>query len=539
MFNISSTPAENQITNLLSKLSSYNLVIVSIHKTTNSPKTNYGVTTKVIDLINRIKLQNKIILDVFAYPYCLKNLLNTQNIEALIVSYQDKEISQDVSAQIIFGGVSASGKLPVTASFQFPLNTGIPTDGIFRFKYTIPEDLNIASADLQQIDSIVLGCIRDSVFPGCQILLVKDKEVFYQKSFGFFTYERTRPVNNNDIYDLASITKVAATTVSVMKLYDEGKINIDKTLGDYLPYLKGTNKQNLSIRHVMAHQARLKAWIPFYMQTIVNGNLDSSLYRQSFSDAFPYKVAENIYLRKDYSDTIFKRIADSPLRNHDTYVYSDLGFYLLMKIIESLTNEPLEQYTYENFYKPMGMSTMCYRPLNYFSKERIAPTEMDTVFRKQLLQGNVDDPGAAMLGGVSGHAGLFSNANDLAKLLQMILQNGSYADKNYIKKNTIKEFTSYQYPNKRNRRGLGFDKPVNYAPSKKQTCESTSNLSYGHSGYTGTYFWVEPKENFIFIFLSNRVYPNASNEKITSLDIRSSIHQVVYDAIKKSKANVL
>ncbi len=539
LFSISSSPSKEQINKLLNSLSAYNLTIVSIHKSNNSPKSNYGVTSKVIDLINQIKSNNKIILDVFAYPYCLKSLSNTQNIEALIMSYQDKEMSQDVSAQLIFGGVSATGRLPVTASFQFPLNAGIQTNNFFRFKYTIPEDLNIATVDLNGIDSIVAGCIRDSVFPGCQILLVKDNEVFYQKSFGYFTYDRIKAVNNNDIYDLASITKIAATTVSLMKLYDDGKINIDKTLGYYLPYLKGTNKENLPIRKVMAHQAKLKAWIPFYLQTIINGSLDTSLYRTSYSEAFPYKVAENIYIRKDYNDTIFKRIADSPLRTNNKYLYSDLGFYLLMRIIESITNEPLEQYCYENFYKPMGMSTMCYRPLNYFPKERIVPTEMDTVFRKQLLQGNVDDPGAAMLGGVSGHAGLFSNANDLAKLLQMFLQYGVYADKNYLKKATIKEFTSYQYPENKNRRGLGFDKPVNSVPSKKQTCESTSTLSYGHSGFTGTYFWVEPKENFIYIFLSNRVCPNASNEKITNRDIRSGIHQVVYNAIKKSKTNIL
>jgi beta-N-acetylhexosaminidase len=539
LYSISSSPSKEQLNKLLEKLAGYNLTIVSVHKTNNSPKSNYGVTSKVVDLINQIKANNKIILDIFANPYCLKSITNIQNIEALILSYQDKEIPQDVSAQLIFGGISAKGKLPVTASMMFPLNSGIQTNSIFRFKYTIPEDLNIASTDLKGIDTIVFSCIRDSVFPGCQILLAKDNEIFFQRSFGYFTYDRARPVNNDDLYDLASITKIAATTVSVMKLYDEGKIDLDKTLGNYLPYLKGSNKESLSLRRVMAHQAKLKAWIPFYLQTLVNGNLDTCLYRPVYSDEYPNKVAENIFLRKDYADTIFKRIADSPLRNHNTYVYSDLGFYLLMKIIESLSSEPLENYTFENFFKPLGMTTMCYRPLNYFPKERIVPTERDTVFRKQLLQGDVDDPGAAMLGGVSGHAGLFSNANDLAKLLQMFLQNGNYAGRDYIKKSTIKEFTSYQYPDKRNRRGLGFDKPVNSPPSKKQTCESTSTLSYGHSGYTGTYFWVEPKENFIYIFLSNRVYPDATNEKITSLDIRSNIHQVVYDAIKKSKSNVL
>jgi len=539
MFSISLTPTKEQIDNLINKLAAYNLTIVSVHKTNNSLKNNYGVTSKVIDLINQIKNKNKIILDIFASPYCLQSLYNTQNIEALLISYQDKDISQDISAQIIFGGIESKGKLPVTASFQFPLNTGIQTKDIFRFKYTVPEELNIASLDLKEIDSIVLNGIKDTAFPGCQIMLVKDNKVFYQKSFGFFTYEKTRPVTNADIYDLASITKIAATTVSVMKLYDERKINIDKTLGDYLPSLKGSNKENLSIRKVMAHQAKLKAWIPFYLQTILSGKLDTSIYRTSYSDVFSVKVAENIYIKKDYTDTIFKRIIESPLRTNNTYLYSDLGFYLLMKIIESITNEPLEQYTFENFYKPMGMATMCYRPLNYFPKERIAPTEMDTSFRKQLLQGYVDDPGAAMLGGVCGHAGLFSNANDLAKLLQMFLQFGVYADKDYIEKSTINEFTSYQYPEKHNRRALGFDKPLNSVPSKKQTCESTSTLSYGHSGFTGTYFWVEPKENFIYIFLSNRVYPDAKNVKITTMDIRSNIHQVVYNAIKKSKTNIL
>jgi len=538
-FSISATPSGEQINKLIENLSGYNLVIVSLHKTTNSIKNNYGFTPRVVELINQIKLKNKIILDIFASPYCLKNLSNTKNIEALILSYQDKEDAQDLSAQLIFGGIKAIGKLPVTASLMFPVNSGIQTDKKFRFKYTIPEELNISSGDLKEIDEIVSTCIIDSVFPGCQILLAKDNEVFYRKSFGYFTYDKTRAVCDGDLYDLASLTKIASTTVSVMKLYDEGKINIDKTLGNYLPYLKATNKESLSIRKVMAHQAKLKAWIPFFQQTIVNGKLDTAIYSKTYSESYPYLVADSIYIRKEYYDTIFKRIADSPLRTTNNYLYSDLGFYLLMKIIESLTNESLEQFTYDNFYKPLGMTTMCYCPLKFFSKDLIVPTEKDTIFRKQLLQGYVNDPGAAMLGGVSGHAGLFSNANDLAKMLQMFIQGGSYAGKEYIRKSTIKEFTSYQYPDKRNRRGLGFDKPLNSVPSKKQTCESTSIRSYGHSGFTGTYFWVEPDENFIYIFLSNRVYPYANNEKLTNLNIRSNIHQIVYEAIKKSKKNII
>jgi beta-N-acetylhexosaminidase len=532
-FFLKKEPSGDEITRLKAELKPFNLVIISVQNTTIWGGSPYGISNGVLKFINEICKNKKVILDLFASPYSLRLNDEFPAAEAIVLSYQDHPIMLDISAQVIFGGIPSNGKLPVTASASFPYRTGFQTETI-RLKYTIPEELGIARKDLLPIDTLILGCITKGVFPGCEVWAARDGKVFYMKSFGFHTYDKAVPVRNFDLYDLASLTKIAASTLSVMRMTDEKKIDIDGKLQDYLPYLKNTNKGPIILRAMMAHQARLEPWIPFYKNTMKGGKLDSTIYRHKISEDFTVRVAENLYIRKDYKKIMYDSIVTSPLLRTNVYKYSDLGFYFIPPIMESLVNEPFENYVSKTFYKPMGLSTMGFLPRERFPLDQIAPTENDKIFRGQVIHGDVHDPGAAMLGGVSGHAGLFSDANDLGVIGQMLLQGGTYGNKQYLRAETINAFTKQQFPLNNNRRGLGFDRPLPVFSNEGPVCKSASPASYGHSGFTGTYIWVDPYNQLVFIFLSNRVYPDADNNKLTGLNIRPKIHQLFYDAIEKS-----
>jgi CubicO group peptidase (beta-lactamase class C family) len=317
-------------------------------------------------------------------------------------------------------------------------------------------------------------------------------------------------------------------------MVDEKKIDLDQQLQEYLPYLKGSGKGEIIIREMMAHQSKLTPWIPFYKYTLKDKKPDSAFYRSSISEDFPVRVAEHMYIRKNYQYTIFDSILSSPMLKTSGYKYSDLGFYFIPEIMKNLVNKPFDEYLSKAFYSPMGLSAAGFLPRKRFSLDRIPPTELDTIFRMQLVQGDVHDQGAAMLGGISGHAGLFSDANDLGIIAQMLLQDGSYGNVKYLDSATIKEFTEWQFPLNDNRRGVGFDKPLQEYIPEGPCCKSASPSSFGHSGFTGTYIWVDPESKLSYIFLSNRVYPDASNNKLAGSNLRAKIHQVFYDAIKKS-----
>ena len=340
----------------------------------------------------------------------------------------------------------------------------------------------------------------------------------------------------NDIYDLASVTKIAATLLGVMKLNEEGKINLDYALCDYLPELVDTSDYaNLSLREILAHQAGLAAWIPFYKKSLVGGKPRYDVYSLDSSATYNRRVAENLYINHNYEDSIYKQILSTPVNQEPEYKYSDVGYYFLKKIVEKEMGEELEDYVANNYYIPMGMSRTGFNPLNSHSKRDIIPTELDKTFRSQLIHGDVHDPGAAMLGGVGGHAGLFGNANDLAKLMQMYVSGGNYAGRQYLKSETLKEFTSCQYCEDENRRGAGFDKPLINGEEGGPSCSCVSYMSFGHSGFTGTYAWADPEDEIVYVFLSNRIHPDAGNKKLISLGIRTRIQEVIYDAVAKSK----
>lgn len=534
-FNLLKNFPDIKADNLIKKLSKYNLVIVSIHNTNIFPNKNFGISSKSLEFATRLADSTNVILTLFASPYALNLVNEPEKFKSIVVAYQDTDISEDITAQIIMGAVGAKGKLPVSAGESFPAGFGIETKETGRLQYTIPEEAGIDEMGLKAIDTLVLYNIKKKAIPGCQILIAKDGMVVYNKSFGYHTYRKGVFVKNSDIYDLASVTKIAATTVSVMKLSDEKKIDIDRQLTTYLPYLKNTNKEKIVIREMMAHQARLKPWIPFYTNTMIKNRLDPAIYSKRLKDGFTVKVADNIYIRNDYKYTLYDSIVTSKLRKSKKYKYSDLGFYFLKEIIENSTNEPLDRYANENFYKPMGMTSACFNPRKHFELKEIVPTEKDNYFRHQLVHGYVHDPGAAMLGGVSGHAGLFANANDMAKLMQMLLQKGYYGGRQYIRPETVEQFTKQQFPLNENRRGIGFDKPLPDDRDKGPTCESATLKSFGHSGFTGTYVWADPEYNLIYIFLSNRINPTAKNTKLIKMNTRTKIQQIIYDAIGTSQ----
>jgi len=516
---------------LFAQLKNHNPIIVHINNTNNKPDKNFGLTPQVMSFLKAILKEHKVIVNVAANPYILAKLDSIQFADAVIMSYENSDYSESYAAQLIFGGVGSTGKLPVTASQDFKVGTGIDTKPV-RFKYTIPEELGFDSKKLAKIDSIAMNGIKEKVFPGCQVLVAKDGKVIYQKSFGHHTYDTKIKVKNTDLYDLASITKIAASTASLMKLVDEGKVNLDNPLCYYMPELEGTNKQNIVLREMMTHQAGLKDWIPFWIRTVnKDGTYKDGIYNKTPNDFYYNRVANDLYINKNYEDTIYKRIIESPVKESGKYVYSDLGYYFLKKIIEKETQNALNIYVQNSFYAPLGLTTMGYKPLAKFELNRIVPTEFDAKFRKQQVHGDVHDQGAAMLGGVGGHAGLFSNSNDLAVMMQLFMNYGTYGGKRYIDSTTLFKFTECQYCTE-NRRAIGFDKPEMNPDKDSPVCKAVSYMSFGHAGFTGTLAWADPKTGIIYIFLSNRVYPDADDNKLSKSGIRGKIHAVIYDAVK-------
>ena len=430
------------------------------------------------------------------------------------------------TAQTIFGGIAFSAKLSETISPSFRKGAGYSTV-VSRLKYTTPEEIGIAAKDLEKpIDKIVEEAIAQKATPGAVVMIVKDGKVIFNKGYGSHTYSNDAPTKADDIFDLASVTKIGATTMAAMRLYEQHKLKLDTNIGAYIPLARATDKNTVTVKELLLHQAGLVSYIPFF-QKLNPGDYsrDSTLFHS-------LKVADNFYLRANYfEDVMWPQMLNSPISGRGKHLYSDLSMYMMKDIVERLTMERLDKYVLNQFYSPLGMQTAGFNPRQRFPKNKIVPTEQDIYFRKTLLEGYVHDQGAAMAGGVSGHAGLFSSANDLAILGQMLLNGGTYGEKQYFKPETIKFFTS-KYSDV-SRRGLGFDR---WDPDRTNRYPSdlASNKTYGHTGYTGTCIWVDPEYNLIYIFLSNRVHPTVTG-KLSSLRIRPRIQDVIYKAIKESK----
>ena len=523
---------KDNLNEIIDTLEDFDLVIVGFHKSNAHPWKPYQFSNKESVWLHEISRKNKTILSVFASPYSLLNIKSFNNLESILVAYQNSAIAQKIAAQTIFGAIDAKGLLPVSIKNKFPEGTGISTKKLKRLQYSIPESVGMSSVKLQGIDSVANLVLEKKMAPGLQILVARHGVVVYEKSFGFHTDKKNNAVKNIDVYDVASLTKILASLPMMIKAEEDKKIKLTSTIKSILPTFKNSNKDTLTVLEILSHYGRLKAWIPFYRLTqdsITKNNL-KEFYSKSKSKKFSIKVAENLYLNNSYKDSIYKFIRDSEQRLETGYKYSDLGYYLFKEALEKKYKSSLDDLVQEQFYKPLGANRMTYLPLNKLDKSSIIPSEKDTYYRNQLLHGYVHDMGAAMLGGVGGHAGLFANANDVAKMMQLYLQKGYYGGKRYFKEETFDKFNKRYYSDKKVRRGLGFDKPQ-LDPEIKATCGCVSDESFGHSGFTGAYTWADPESEILYVFLSNRVFPTMENTGLVDEDIRTKIQQIIQDAI--------
>ena len=514
---------------LLVLLEDYTKVVISYQKADGAWK-NHDLSFKELLWIDRISKQNKTIVTFFTKPYSLLNIKNFSGIESIILAYQNNDFAQISAADIIFGSKSAKGKLPVSINDDFEVNDGIITQNLNRLAFGVPENVGMNSKILSKIDTIANYAISNKMTPGAQIIVARKGVVVYQKSFGYMTYENKDKVENTNLYDVASLTKILSTLPNLMVQYEKGKIKLDTKLSTMLPIFKKTNKENITFLDLLTHQARLKPWEPFYKATLDSlGFPSDKYYKKSFSDEFPIQVSENLFLRRDYNDTIMKVIADSDLLPKKEYKYSDFSFILMKEYLERITSKKLDVLAEDNFYSYLGANSMMYNPLRKFDMRYIAPTEIDNYYRYTTVQGYVHDMGAAMQGGVSGHAGLFSNALDVAKMMQMYLQKGSYGGHQFFTEETLNAFNKCYFCKEGNRRGLGFDKPQ--LGEAGPTCGCVSLTSFGHTGFTGTIAWADPEKEIVYIFLSNRTYPEAKTNNLSRNNIREKIQEVIYEAI--------
>ncbi len=556
-------------------LRNYNTVIVSVLGTSDLASRRYGISDATSRFIGSFDFDGRLILNVAGLPYCLNRFPDLNRPDAILLSYSDESLFQEMAMQGIFGGIAISGQTPVPfelhlppdssarsgpAMLEVPAGTGLYT-AAGRLSYGLPEDVGLNADTLRKLEAIVDEAINMKAIPGCQVLVARYGKVVWHRAYGYHTYLNRRPVALDDIYDLASVTKVSATLPSLMRLRDLGLFHEDSLLATYGVVPDSSNKAGLLCEDILTHRSGLVAWIPFYYHTLEP--LDSSqvlfskaysesnplkisqgawanknvvykegIYQDHFSQEYPLHVADHLYMNTGYRDSIWDGIANSELVE-TKYRYSDLGLMLMQRVVEAVSDTLLYPYVWRNFYAPLGATTTGYVPLERFERSRIVPTENDMFFRHQLLQGHVHDPGAAMLGGVAGHAGLFSSANDLAKLWQMFLNGGSYGGRRYIEQATMDRYNTCLHCDEENRRGIGFDKPIYWEENAGTACDEASPSSFGHSGFTGTLVWVDPETELLYVFLSNRVHPNQSNILLIENDIRTRIQSLLYRAIEK------
>lgn len=519
-----------QADSLLSILEkNYEKVNIAIHELPRYPANNFNISSNSVELVNKLSTKKPTNLFIFGNPYAAKSFSNLKNI---FVCYDDEMITQQVTAEMLLGKKATYGKLPVTISDEMKegmgfLNGAATSNPSSQAAFGLQQA--ISEKQILTIDSIANDAIQRKATPGISLLVIKDGKVVMQKSYGYFGYDKTEKVNPEAIYDMASVTKICATTISVMKLYDEKKIELDKTLGDYLPWVRGSNKEKLLIKDILLHQAGLKSFIPFYKEVAdsVTNKANPNYFSKKISKNYSTKIDDSLYMRTDWKDTMFSRILTSSVGPKNVYIYSDNDFILLGEIVKAVSGQPLEQYVWNNFYRPLGFRSSGFNPNNYISQKNIVPTEQDPHFRERLIRGTVHDPGAAMFGGIAGHAGLFSNAYEIAVLMQMILNKGVIDEKRFISASTIDLFTAYN--SEISRRGLGFDKPEKDNKTRKVSYPAinVSPATFGHTGFTGTCAWADPEKKIVFVMLANRVHPVATN-LFGDLNVRGKMMEEVW-----------
>ncbi len=521
---------EDTLANLMNRLKEFNTVIVGFHKADGAWK-KHNFTDKELVWLDSIAKAKRTILTVFAKPYTLNSVKNFKEIESIVMAYQNNTFAQTVAAEIVFGAIGSKGKLPVSIGTAFKVNDGLQTKTLNRLGFTTPANVGMDPVKLKEIDIVAQRAIDGKMTPGLQVLVARKGKVIYQKSYGYHTYDNDVKVKDSDIYDVASLTKILATLPNLMQLYDKGQLKLDDKLGSLVPeFASHADKKDITVKDMLLHQARFQAWMPFYQETLdASKHPDTMYYRKMYSAEFPHQVAENLFLREDYPQTIIKRIADSKLSARKEYKYSDFSFIIFKEYLELKTGRSLDKLAYDSFYKPLGAGFTSYNPLRKWDMCTIPPTEVDNYFRYQTIQGYVHDMAAAMQDGVAGHAGLFSNAMDVAKIMQMYLQKGSYGGKQYFSASTFDTFNTCYACKEGNRRGLGFDKPQ--IEKSGPTCGCVSKSSFGHTGFTGTMAWADPETEIVYVFLSNRTYPEAVENRLSKENIREDIQRIIQEAI--------
>ncbi len=529
----------SEVNQLVGKLKGYNLVIAGIHGIGKYPRRNYSVTVSQSDMIQKIVRSNRVITLFFGNAYALRHFPGIEWSKALVVGYSGDQEVQERAVQMIFGAIDAGARLPVTADRRFPSGFGLDVKKNRRLQYCLPEEAGISSAFLSgKIDSLAYEGLTEGAFPGCQVLVARKGMVIFHKCYGYLSQDRKEPLTPDHLYDFASVTKVSGPLPAIMKLVDEGELNLNRKMSYYWTDWQGSNKADILIRDILTHQARLPVIIPFWSSRLArNPELRGKVFTTYPTTPYSVRVSSSLYMERRYIDTMYAEIRKVPLLKSKRYTYTCLGFLLWPPVIEKITGMPYESYLKKNIYAPLGANTLTYNPYLHFPVSRIVPTEADDYFRNEVLRGFVHDEGAAMLGGISGNAGLFGTANDLAKLFQMYLWKGYYGGVRFFSEKTINEFTRVQFPENKNRRGLGFDKPYldhkTLRSGEQYPAPGVSPASYGHTGYTGTFVWADPDKELLFILLTNRVHPTRNNNLLSHMGIRGYMLQAVYDAIDK------
>ncbi len=538
-FFISKDGDETTIKKLMIQLKKYNLVIAAVNHLGNFVSSNYRVTDTQQKVIQQITSNVKSVIVLFGNPYILNDLEGIEKANGLVVAYQENTESQDLAGQLLFGAFGAVGKLPVTVNKTYRSGNGISTIPLDRFKYTLPEELGIDSTFLKKkIDSLVNVGLIEKAFPGCALFIAKRGKVVLMEAYGYQTYHNDQPLVTDDLFDLASLTKIMGPLPVLMQLNDQKKFSVKKKMSDYLPDWKGSNKQEILVEDVLSHQARLKTGIPFWLRTIdSDGNFKPGYFSKDSTASFSLRVSNHLYILNSFRDSVYAAIRKSPLLKRKRFVYSDLGFIEFPRIIESIVHKEYETYLKDNFYHPLGAYSLTYRPYMYQPISRMVPTEDDESFRREQLQGFVHDESAAVLGGISGNAGLFGTINDVAKMMQMYLNYGFYGGDRLLSEATMRDWTRRHFEKLSNRRGYGFDKPhLGNNLSKVEDAYPAplcSDASFGHTGFTGTYAWADPVTGILFLFFSNRIYPSRTNHLLTRLNLRETIQQMAYEILQK------
>ncbi len=527
-FSIQKAAGESAHYNLIKQLEDFDVVVVGLMGVTNSPQRAFGIAPGDIQLIRALEKRQKVVTVLFGNAYGAKALEGLGNV---VLAYENSSETQKLVPQVLFGGRPGKGILPVTVSGQYSHGVGGYLSDAKRLAYGSPESVGLNSETLDKIDEVANRMMLIQAAPGGNVLVLKDGKVVFERSYGYLDYKKTVPVTSETVYDLASITKVLATTQAVMFLQSRGELDMNKTLGDYLPELRGTNKANLQLKNVMIHEAGLKAFIPHYVKTVAAGQWRGDYYKASLEPGFSSPVSNDMFGRDALRDSIWSWTVNSDLlpKPHK-YVYSDLTMYFMQAVVERIVNQPLDEFLDQNFYAPLGLKTLTFNPYLKMPLDKIAPTENDVAFRKRQVQGYVHDPGAAMYGGVAGHAGLFGTANDLAVMMQLMLNKGTYGEVSLYKPETVDAFTKRQ--SSTSRRGWGWDKPEPEQGKGGSAGKLAPKSTFGHTGFTGTCVWADPENQLVYVFLSNRVYPEAENNKLLTEGIRTKIHDIIYESMK-------